>query len=57
MKSKKRPKLVGLSLTEDEFELVRQAAENERIGIASYIRNQLFKSKSLQRQSKKEEVG
>ena len=47
MSEKKRLKQIGLMLTEGEFQIIKEAAENEKIAMSSYIRNQVFKNKDL----------
>ena len=52
MGKKKRPKQVGLMLTQEEFDILKEASENERMAVGTYIRNRLFASNT---KAKKEE--
>lgn len=42
MKEIRRTKQVGISLTDDEFELIKKAADKKRLSIASYVRSKFF---------------
>lgn len=57
MGERKRPKQVGLMLTQEEFDILKETADNERMAVGTYIRNRLFaEGKELIRKEKKENV-
>lgn len=52
MGERKRPKQVGLMLSEAEFAALKRSAEDNRMAVGTYIRNRLFTSNT---KAKKEE--
>ena len=56
MGERKRPKQIGLMLSEGEFQIIKEAAEREKIAMGSYIRNQVFKNKDLKEKCAEKET-
>lgn len=42
MKEIRRTKQVGVALTDEEFEIIKQAADKKRLSLASYVRSKFF---------------
>ena len=42
MKEIRRTKQVGVALTDEEFDIVKRAADKQRISLASYMRSKFF---------------
>ncbi len=42
MKEIRRTKQVGVALTDEEFEIIKKAADKQRISLASYVRSKFF---------------
>lgn len=42
MKEIRRTKQVGVALSEDEYKLIKDAADRKRLSLASYVRSKFF---------------
>ena len=42
MKEIRRTKQIGVALSEDEYRLIKDAADRKRLSLASYVRSKFF---------------
>lgn len=49
MNGTRRLKQIGLTLSDDEFEIIKRAAESEKLALGPYVRNLLFKNKQFKK--------